>query len=564
MEVAWSPKACYPEGKSVETKADLARADNSGARARVNAQVSPRRSTGSEVLGRIKSAQCLIIAVAVGLLAFGVYLWQLSDPELISFYDTGVYTAAAVHFVSGALPYKDFTFVNPPGIVLLLSPIGFVARIFGSHDGLIVGRIFTSLATALNASLLAWLVRHRGRVAMIIAGVGLALLPVTFFVSSDVKLDPYSIFFVLLGSIVVFSQHSDEGNASSRTLVIGGILFGAAAVVKLWAFFPFLALLICLVPRYRRRALLFVSGAAAGFIVPCLPFFVAAPGNFVSQVFTVQLHQKIDPALSPGVLYRLVAISGTQGTSIAPTYRGAEIIFAAFVIIIAFAFIRRFHDQTVDVFLVLALVITACGLLAAPAFQTYYGYYEAPFLVGVVAVSLSRLASPLQGAMRKVQPPHVIRLLASGFATLAGAALIVALTSYVTAFYINYASSNGMYGPSLSVIDELVPPGACVVYDFAIYGVYTNRLESNDSQCPSVVDPYGMWQSWGNHAIAPSPIFVAQWQSYFEAAQYVVLNLPYNNTYIPWNLELRAWFSSHYRLLYGENYIYIYVKYSAP
>ena len=36
--------------------------------------------------------------------------------------------------------------------------------------------------------------------------------------------------------------------------------------------------------------------------------------------------------------------------------------------------------------------------------------------------------------------------------------------------------------------------------------------------------------------IAPSPIFVAQWQSYFEAAQYVVLNLPYDNAYIPWKI----------------------------
>jgi hypothetical protein len=506
----------------------------------------------------------LIIAGGVGLLAFGVYLWQLSDPELISFYDTGVYTAAAIHFVSGALPYRNFTFVNPPGIVLLLSPIGLVARIFGSHDGLIVGRVFTSLVTALNASLLAWLVRHRGRVAMIIAGVGLALLPVSFFVSSDVKIDPYSIFFVLLGSIVVFSQHNDEGDASSRTLVVGGILFGVAAAIKLWAFFPFLALLICLVPRYRKRGLLFVSGAAAGFIVPCLPFLIAAPRNFVSQVFTVQLHQRIDPALSPGVLYRLVAISGTQGTSIAPTFRGAEIILAGFVIVVAFAFRRLLQNQTIDVFLVLALVITASGLLAAPAFQTYYGYFAAPFLVGVVAVSLSRLASPLRIAMRRVQPPQVIRLLASGLAALAGAALIVALTWYVTAFYANYASKNGMYGPSLAVIDELVPPDACVVYDYAIYGVYTNRLESNDPQCPSVVDPYGMWQSWGNHMIAPSPIFVAQWQSYFEAAQYVVLNLPYNNAYIPWNPELRGWFSSNYRLLYGENYIYVYIKDSTP
>jgi hypothetical protein len=556
-------KGSNPLGEPVETKARPGSPDNSGADTQMNAIASPQGATESEVPSRIKSAQCLIIAGAVGLLAFGVYLWQLSVPEFISFYDTGVYTAAAEHFVSGALPYKDFTFVNPPGIILLLSPIGLIARIFGSHDGLIVGRIFTSLATALNASLLALLVRHRGRVAMIIAGVGLALLPITFFVSSDVKLDPYSICFVLLGSIVIFSIHNDEGSTSSRTLVIGGILFGVAAVIKLWAFFPFLALFVCLVPRYRKRVLLFVSGAAAGFIVPSLPFFIAAPGNFISQVFTVQLHQKIDPAMSPGVLWRLVALSGTQDTSIAPTYRGVEIILVAFVVVVALAFRRRIENQTIDVFLVFALVITACGLLAAPAFQTYYGYFAAPFLVGVVAVSLSRLARPLHALMRKVQLSHVSRLLVSSVAALAGVGLIFALTLYVTTFFTNYAWYSGVYGPYLGVIDQYIPPGACVVYNYVIYGVYSNRLESSDAKCPNVVDPYGMWQSWGNHTIAPSPIFVAQWKSYFEAAQYVVFNQP-NNQYVPWNKGLTNWFASNYRLLYGNNHVFIYVNRTNP
>ena len=105
-----------------------------------------------------------------------VYLWQLSVPELVGYYDSGV-LAATMHLISGVLPYKDFVFVNPPGLLILLTPFGVVCRIFGSHDGLIVARVATSIVTAANVSLLAWLVRHRGRVAMLIAGLGLALLP---------------------------------------------------------------------------------------------------------------------------------------------------------------------------------------------------------------------------------------------------------------------------------------------------------------------------------------------------------------------------------------------------
>src|SRR5665213_228005 len=139
------------------------------------------------------------IAYGVGLLSLGLSLWQLTRPGFFSFYDSGVYLAASIHFISGSIPYRDFVFVQPPGIVLLMSPVALFSRIFGSHDGFVVARMISALVTALNATLLAWLVRHRGRTAMLIAGGGLALLPVASFVSTGVMLEPYLIFFVLLG-----------------------------------------------------------------------------------------------------------------------------------------------------------------------------------------------------------------------------------------------------------------------------------------------------------------------------------------------------------------------------
>jgi len=89
------------------------------------------------------------------------------------------------------------------------------------------------------------------------------------------------------------------------------------------------------------------------------------------------------------------------------------------------------------------------------------------------------------------------------------------------------------------------------------YGVDTNRFQADQTNCPDVVDPYGMWQSWGDQLIAPSPVFVAEWQAYFEQAQFVVIQSP-ETTYIPWNTGLHEWFAKNYYLIYSNEYICIY------
>lgn len=497
------------------------------------------------------------VSLSIGCLAFVVYLWQLSVPEFIAFYDTGVYMAASIHLVSGVLPYRSFTFVNPPGILLLMSPVAVIARIFGSHDGLIVARVVTSFVTALNASLLAWLLRHRGRFIMLIAGVGLAILPIAYFVSSDLKLDPYSICFVLLGSIVVLSRESQGEGATTRALVIGGLLFGFAAAIKLWAFFPFLALAICLIPQYRRRVLVVIAGAAAGFAAPCLPFFVLSPGQFINQVFTVQLDQRVNPAMSPGVLSRLTDLTGVYPATVAPTGRQALVIFAALLCFVGFTVLRMKGQLVVDLYLFVASLVTVVALLLAPAFQTYYAYYAAPFLVGAVAVAISTLAKPAQHLASLVPLSATIRRFLTVMVSGIGTLTVFALVMYSTTFYTNYVWFYGVYSPYLSAIDRVVPTGSCVVYDFVIYGVYANRLASNEPDCPTVVDPYGMWQDWGYHLVPPSPKFTAEWRGYFEKANYVVLNSP-RTAYIPWSKSLSTWFAAHYRLIYGKHYVFVY------
>jgi hypothetical protein len=512
----------------------------------------------SSVAERFKLSDTRAIVIGVGLLSLGLSLWQLTQPGYIDFYDSGVYFAAAFHLIAGALPYRDFTFVQPPGIVLLLSPVALVGRIFGTHDGFIVGRVLSAIMTALNASLLALLVRHRGRSAMVIAGGGLALLPVASFVSSGLRLEPYLIFFVLAGSLMVFPRHAG-GNASTLRLAIGGLLFGVAAAVKLWAFFPFIALVICLAPRFRARVLAFVGAAATGFVVLCLPFFLAAPKNFVSEVFTQQLGRKANATNDGGVIFRLKAMTGFIDTSLAPTSREVVIAFGALLVIVVLAYSRRMRREGVDLYLLVAAVISVVGLLVGPDSYNYYGYFTAPFLLGLLGISVARLAAPIGRLVRAERSSPGPRRVGAGACALAGGALLVALIIEGTTFYTSYAYAWGYSDYPYSAITNLVPPGSCVVYNQVSYGMFTNRLETSDPTCPDVVDPTGMWMACGYQLVAPPPRCVAAWKSDFEAAQYVVLSLP-DTPGVAWDPSLMAWFRTNYFQVFGQPYIYIYER----
>ena len=498
-----------------------------------------------------------LIALTAGLLSLGMSLWQLSVPEFLSYYDSGVYMAATIHLVSGVMPYRDFVFVQPPGLLLILSPVGVISRVFGSHDGLIVGRILGALVTGLNAGLLAWLVRYRGRFAMAVAGYGLALFPVASYVSSSVKLEPYCICLTLVAVVIAFPNPERAIRLSTRALVAIGVLFGLAALVKLWAIFPFVALVVALLPRCRRRVLTFIYVAGATFVVGCLPFLVAAPRSFVSEVFVEQLARKSDFGVN--VLTRLVDISGFYGTSLAPSHVEVLVAFIAFAGLVFFGCLQPITLTGLDVFLVAATITTLLGLLSAPVFYLYYGYFSAPFLLGLFAISLSRLRQPARALINRLNLSRDVRRLTSRVSLATAGLLIFALTLYVTTFYTNYAWAWGLNSPNLTAVSNRIPAGSCVVYDYVIYGIFSNRARPSNSRCPDVVDPNGMWMGWGYQVGAVPRGLVAQWKNDFRQAHYVVLNAPHTS-YVGWDQNLTVWFANHYHMVFGRNGVYIYAN----
>ncbi len=498
--------------------------------------------------------------MGAGLLSLGVSLWQMSRPELVGVYDSGVYLAASIRLISGALPYRDFVFVQPPGIVMLLSPAGVVSRIFGSHDGLIVARVMTSFVSALNVSLLCLLVRHRGRAPMLIAGLGLAFIPIASDISSALFLEQYVVFFVLLGALAVFSPWASRSRMATRPLVLGGALFGFAGLVKIWAFFPFLAMVICLAVAHRRRVLVFVGAAVATFSAIALPFILAAPDNFLHEVLIAQLTRKPYVGDNVGVLMRLVGMTGLALTQFAPSAFGALVIFLALICLVALAYTRRVSPNTTDLFILLAAAFAMWGILAGPVFYPHYAAFVVPFLVALVAISIGRVresTGPLTYGLRMSRSirTFVWRALAAGFV-----ALLVGLIMWTTIFYSSVGGESSNYA-SLNKIPRFIPADACVIYDNVGYGILENRFFSSDPSCPDVVDPIGTRLMWGTEVSTPARGLIRQWRGYFEAAQYVVLDNPEFSS-IPTNAYLLSWFHRNYHLLYDGDYLQIYQRLS--
>ena len=511
------------------------------------------------------------VVVGSVLLATGLCAWQLTLPGVltgVTEYDDGVYLGAALRFVSGVLPYRDFVFVQPPGIVLLMSPIALLGRAIGSSGALIVARVATMLVAGLNAGLTSLLVRSRGRLAMAVAGGTLAVFPLAVTADHTLLLEPYLVLFVLIGSTLVF----DRRDPSFRRVALGGLFFGVAGAVKLWAVFPFVALLVCFVPRWRARILPLFAGATLGFGILCLPFVVGAPDAFFHEVFIDQLFRESSVASPWSIGSRLAAITGFPGTAFSPPSPALAIgSLSALGALVLLAYgIGRRELRRVDVYVLLAALGSTLGLLAGRQFYRHYAYFSAPFLAALLGVSVSAAAETIRRILttgrRHRHPPSWTPTLVVMCAIAVLVLLVVEETSYARSYLPYAVSGPGYIVDPGAAIDAVIPDGSCVIFDEAILTIESNRFSSSVPNCPKVVDPYGMWLSFGP---SPSPTssapsstsFVATWKSYLEAAQYLVLWVP-ESDYIPWDPSLLSWFDKHYRPVQTGTGSYVYYHFA--
>ena len=225
--------------------------------------------------------------LAATLLALAIRLYTLTRPGYltgVTEYDDGVYLGGAIRLLQGSLPYHDFAFVQPPGILLLMAPVAVLGKISATTHAMAAARLLTVLASTACVPLAGSLVRYRGVLVTLVTCGLLAIYPDDIATAHTLILEPWLNLFCLLGVCIAFRRGR---LASSRRLVWAGVAIGFAGTVKYWAALPAVLLLaVCLLTGNGwagrvRRAGTYTLGVIAGFVVPVLPFFAFAPAAFV-------------------------------------------------------------------------------------------------------------------------------------------------------------------------------------------------------------------------------------------------------------------------------------------
>jgi hypothetical protein len=488
-------------------------------------------------------------------LAVAIRLFTLTRPGYltgITEYDDGVYLGAALRMTEGAMPYKDFAFVQPPGILLLMTPVALVAKLTTTVKALALARLLTALASAACVPLAGNLVRYRGTVVTLVTCGVLAIYPDDITTAHTLMLEPWMNLFCLLAMNAAFRR----GHlARPGRLAWAGLALGFAAAIKFWAAAPAAVLLvICLADRQdrARRMRAYLPALAAGFVIPVAPFLVSAPMTFLRSTITDQA-ARTGSAVSLGVklanLTGLIDIFNNQGKI--SLNAGAHSMYAAgasanlgdssslgwlpvvatvalfAVIAVGYAWQSRRLSQLEWLSLITA-VLASTAILGYSAFFYHYSDFPAPWL----ALTLGGAAGVLAGhpAWRTI----VIRAVAV-------AIVLVAILQIRETFPLRQ--------PSAQAMAHLIPKGACVVTDEISLTIAADRLADGPPGCPDVIDSLAATLVLSNGVSVQGgadhmPQVVATWKTWLSKADYVWLSPAHGSKRrIPWTPELSTWFN---------------------
>ncbi|MDX6333376.1 MAG: hypothetical protein QOG05_716 [Streptosporangiaceae bacterium] len=507
--------------------------------------------------GPVTAAIVMLTALAVAL-----RFYQLSRPDYligVTEYDDGTDFGSAILLIHGDLPYRDFIMVQPPGITLLMAPVALVTKGIGTAWGMGVARILTALAGAAAVAMGGLLVRHRGLLAVILTCGILAVYPPAVQAAHTVLLEPWLVLFCLAGLLAVFD--GDRLASTRRRLAWGGVAFGFAGAIKVWAILPVLVILVLiLAARQPRRALAYAAGVVAGFAVPVLPFAALAPGTFYRSVIVAQL-VRVDTVRIP-LGYRLHQMTGlTDFTGLTSTLVLSLIALVIMVLVVACSVaasrLTGERPPLLEQFALASAALTIIAFLWPADFYYHYAGFLAPFLALAIALPVARFVDALRAARGSDPAPRrpAARLVVR-YATLAA---IVAVAAMGVAQFVFESSlqpplaptTPGLTSDVVSAASDVIPPGSCVLTDQASYAIAANRYVSSRPGCVPMADGVGSDYSLSRGRSAATgaqhvPAVRALWMSALRGAQYVWLS-PLSYKRIPWAArEISVYFDQNF------------------
>lgn len=513
------------------------------------------------VRGLPRTSWAIGIATVLGL---GLRLYLVTRPGFLTSgtveYDDGVYLGATIRLTQGALPYRGFAFVQPPGILLLSLPAALVARAVSATAGMVAARLLTVLASVVCIPLAGWLVRHRGALVTLVTCGFLAVYPADVLASRTLLLEPWMNLCCLLGADLAFSGGRLRGN---RALAWAGAAFGFAMAVKYWAVVPAVLLGVLASPLGNwtggdgswRRPRAYGAGLVLGFAVPVIPFVVASPAGFIrgtvldqlartgtavsTQLRLAYLTGAIDlmnrnGAVALGTLSHSIFVRASTGTTSTAGGGPLPVALAALaVIVLAVAYASRPRQRSpLEWFALATAALSALAILSYSAFFYHYPDFTGPWL-----------AIALGGMVGVISWSGVARWLAAS-AVAIGLLAVTALQAH---------EIQQVDVPANPSVASLIPAGACVVTDQVSLTIAADRFSSARPGCPDVIDSLATTLSAGDGAspqggAALRPQVISAWEAVLSRADYVWLTSGFDYR-IPWPDSLRTWFASRFELV---------------
>jgi len=531
---------------------------------------------GSPARSRLAAAwrdPVTVVIAAATVLALGLRIYELSRPGYLlglTEYDDGSYFGSSVHLVDGIVPYRDFIFVQPPGILLVMSPVALLAKVTGTAAGMAIGRVLTTLASAAGVVLVGLLVRHRGALAALIACGVLAVFPDAIAAAHTVLVEPWLVLACLLGAVAVFD--GDRLTDSRRRLAWGGAAFGFAGAIEGWALVPVLVVLAISLP-WARRAVTFAAGVAAAFLVAVLPFAALAPGRFYQSLIVAQVGHRAAVLRVP-VWARLQEMAGLShihlpgDANLLVTQihlrQHSTIVFTVVILLLltvgglaAEIAVTRRPPPPLDAFALVTAALIVVLFMLPTQFHYHFAAFLAPFLGLAIALPAARLLAPgwgidAGGTGRAAGGP--LAWAAAGLA----AAILVVFTIFQVRAEGQLKAIIAPTGPgSIAAFARAIPPGSCVATDEVSLLILANRFVTDVPGCSPMVDGTGtdLALSRGGTpgtGAGRNPAVAAAWRQEFAHAQYAWLSA-YSHRRIAWSPALRAYFDRHFVPVMGDD-----------
>jgi alpha-1,2-mannosyltransferase len=385
-------------------------------------------------------------------------------------WDDGVYYGSGVMLVHGILPYHSYVDVQPPGIVLLMAPFALLGEVTNSHTGFEWARGFVVLVSIANVFLFGRLVRNRSLAALI---AGLAIITFsegTLVAEHTVLLEPFLVFGTLLGFLLVFGD-SERVHLSTRWLA-AGVVLGLTTSIKVWGIVPLVVIAVLAIRVGRSPATRFLTGAAAGFLLVFLPFFVAAPVDSVREVIVDQaLRHRSGEQLAD----RLALLIGAKDPAHLPGPAWVLLwVVLAGVVWGSIVLVRRHRPwdrvTQLDWCGMACCVLVFAALVVSAQFYPHYAAFLAPFLGLVVSATVGRLRPFARRAVL--------------YAALIGAAIFAVYSTY------ELLPSASAPDPAATV-DRYLPADVCILSMDNSDLLVADRFTLAEPGCPRALDWFG-------------------------------------------------------------------------